>query len=68
MSVHDHYLGTLDALDNVAAFDVEWRNDYQTGEPYYPFYRPVLTSSRWEQAELDAEAIADLGSERADGH
>ena len=65
VSVHDRYLGTLDALDNVAAFDVEWRNDFGTGEPYYPFYGPVLTSSRWEQDELDAEAMIDFERERS---
>lgn len=68
VSVHDRYLGTLDALDNIAAFDVEWRNDFQTGEPYYPFYGPVLTTSRWEQEDLDATGTADVEGERSRGH
>lgn len=68
VSVHDRYRGTLDSLDNVAAFDVEWRNDFGTGEPYYPFYGPVLTSSQWEQADLgDDESHAELERGRSGG-
>lgn len=67
VSIHDKYLGTLDALDNIAAFDVEWRNDFGTGEPYYPFYGPVLTSSAWEQVDLDSAAVSDLEGERSGG-
>src|SRR5262249_36646223 len=52
LSIHDRYLGMLDSLENVAAFEVEWRNNFRTGEPYYPFYGPVLTRSFWEQVEL----------------
>lgn len=68
MSVHDKYLGTLDSLENIAAFDVEWRNDFGTGEPYHSFYGPVLTPSRWEQADLDEDPVLDLESERPGGH
>ena len=68
VSVHDKYLGTLDALDNIAAFDVEWRNDFGTGEPYYPFYGPVLTPSLWEQSDLDGEPVLHLERERSGGH
>jgi len=49
VSLHDRYLGTLDNLENVAAFDVEWRNSFGNGEPYYPFYGPVLTASSWRR-------------------
>ena len=67
VSVHDKYLGTLDMLENIAAFDVEWRNDFGTGEPYFPFYGPVLTDSHWEQGDLDTDSLLDLGSESPAG-
>lgn len=67
VSVHDKYLGTLDALDNIAAFDVEWRNDFGTGEPYYSFYGPVLTPSLWEQSDLDSESLLHLERETSGG-
>jgi lipopolysaccharide transport system ATP-binding protein len=66
VSVHDKYLGMLDSLENVAAFDVEWRNNFRTGEPYYPFYGPVLTPSFWEKLELDPQSRLDLRTGEAD--
>jgi lipopolysaccharide transport system ATP-binding protein len=37
----------LDSLDAVGWFEVEWDNDYETGEPYLPVYGPVLCDSTW---------------------
>jgi len=54
VSLHDRYLGMLDNLQNVAAFDVEWRNSFGNGEPYYPIYGPVLTSSSWRGLEHES--------------
>src|SRR5215813_1687087 len=34
VSVADKYAGLLDSLDNVASFEVGWRNSYGNGEPY----------------------------------
>ena len=67
ISLVDTYLGTLDALDNIVSFDVEWRNGYGTGEPWYPFYGPVMTSSRWQRADGEDVLVLDLERERAGG-
>jgi lipopolysaccharide transport system ATP-binding protein len=61
VSLHDRYLGMLDNLQNVAAFDVEWRNSFGNGEPYYPFYGPVLTSSSWRQLRGGGAAAESRG-------
>jgi lipopolysaccharide transport system ATP-binding protein len=67
ISLVDKYLGTLDALDNIVSFDVEWRNGYGTGEDWYPFYGPVMTSSRWQRADGEDVLVLDLERERAGG-
>jgi len=48
VSVHDRYHGELDALENVAEFEVIWQNSYGTGEPFRPVFGPMLSRSRWE--------------------
>jgi lipopolysaccharide transport system ATP-binding protein len=49
--LHDHYDGEIDQLDDVAAFDVVWQNNFGTGESHYPHYGPTLTGSTWCQQE-----------------
>jgi hypothetical protein len=51
VSVLDKYVGLLDALENVAWFDVIWRNSYGNGEPYLPVYGPVLSEAEWRRVE-----------------
>ena len=51
LSVQDRYYGELDGLENVAEFEVVWRNSYGTGEPYRAVFGPVLSRSRWECLE-----------------
>ncbi|MBA2294472.1 MAG: ABC transporter ATP-binding protein [Actinobacteria bacterium] len=63
VSLHDRYLGTLDNLQNVSAFDVEWRNSFDNGEPYYPFYGPVLTSSSWLRLAGDGGSPESQGED-----
>ena len=52
LSVQDRYHGELDGLENVAEFEVVWRNSYGTGEPYRAVFGPVLSRSRWECLQL----------------
>lgn len=49
IKVKNKYSGQLDALDNVAWFEVAWNNSYGNGETYHAYYGPVLTSSVWER-------------------
>jgi lipopolysaccharide transport system ATP-binding protein len=51
VSVADVYTGLLDSLDNVARFEVGWRNSYGNGEPYERVYGPILRESSWEAAD-----------------
>ena len=51
VSVADKYAGLLDSLDNVAWFEVGWRNNYGNGEPYERVYGPVLADSNWVRVD-----------------
>jgi lipopolysaccharide transport system ATP-binding protein len=51
VSVQDAYDGELDTLEDVAEFEVYWRNSYGTGEPYNPVFGPVLSRSVWERLD-----------------
>ena len=37
----------IDGLHNAAWFEVGWRNNYGNGEPYQPFYGPIIAQSTW---------------------
>jgi lipopolysaccharide transport system ATP-binding protein len=51
VSIANKYQGMIDGLQNVAWFEVVWRNSYGNGEIYSPVYGPVLTSSVWERID-----------------
>jgi lipopolysaccharide transport system ATP-binding protein len=46
-SIGEGHHGLLDALEAIGWFEVEWDNNFGTGEPHYPFYGPVLCDSEW---------------------
>ena len=56
VSVGEKNQPLLDSLDAVGWFDVEWDNNFGTGELYLPVYGPILCDSVWE---------LDSGEERA---
>jgi len=41
----------LDVIHNAVWFEVDWRNNFGNGEPYFPEYGPVLTTSTWERLD-----------------
>jgi hypothetical protein len=51
ISIDNKYKGMIDGLHNAAWFEVIWRNSFGNGEPFFPYYGPVLTSSLWERVE-----------------
>ena len=47
VSVATRHDGLLDSLDGVAWFEIVWNNNFEAGEPYFPFYGPLLKESKW---------------------
>ncbi len=48
VSIGDKQQGMLDSIDNAAWFNVNWNNNFKSGEPYYQVYGPILRDSEWE--------------------
>jgi lipopolysaccharide transport system ATP-binding protein len=48
ISIDSKYVGHVDALENVASFEVAWNCTNDNGVQYQPVFGPVLTSSTWD--------------------
>jgi lipopolysaccharide transport system ATP-binding protein len=56
VSLATKYGGLLDAIYAVAWFEVDWRNNFGTGENYLPVHGPVLMPSQWDISPWSIQA------------
>lgn len=47
VSIGDKSDGLLDSLDSAVWIEVDWKNNFGNGEPYYSVYGPMLRRSEW---------------------